>query len=130
MYTTPVGRNSAPLSRTDRRNQDRTRFIDAFEALTGFRPTSACPEALPNSFLDRTAPTPAELLSRVGDRLEPRTQNALRRQVAGLVDMGPWTYRRLLYVRGFGLFCLIDVMKALAESDRVLLTDARSARGE
>jgi hypothetical protein len=117
MDTSPAGAKPAPISRSDRRNQDRARFIETFEALTGFHPTSACPEALPNSFLDRATPTPAELLSRVGERLEPRTQNALRRQVAGLVDLGPWTYRRLLYVRGFGLFCLIDVMKALAEAE-------------
>lgn len=111
-----VGRKSVFLSRADRRHQDRARFIEAFESLTGFRPTSACPDALPGQFLDRAAPTPAEILSSVGHHLEPRTVNALRRQVAGMVDMGPWTYRRLLYVRGFGLFCLIDVMKALAES--------------
>lgn len=117
MDTNPEGPKSAPITRTDRRHQDRTRFVETFESLTGFRPTSACPEALPNSFLDRAIPTPAELLTRVGNRLEPRTQNALRRQVAGLVDLGPWTYRRLLYVRGFGLFCLIDVMQVLADSE-------------
>jgi hypothetical protein len=117
MDTSSVSPKPASISRTDRRNQDRARFIETFEALTGFRPTSACPEALPNSFLDRAAPTPSELLSRVGNQLEPRTQNALRRQIAGLVDLGPWTFRRLLYVRGFGLFCLIDVMQALVNSD-------------
>jgi len=104
------------VSRRDRRSRDAARFAEAFFTLTGSRPASACREALPRDFLVRAIPSPGKILAHFGDRLQPRTSNALRRHVAGSVDREGWTYDRLLELRGFGMFCLLDVMQALRGS--------------
>ena len=103
-------------SRRQRREQDTARFAEEFFALTGFRPVAAYREALPREFLTQSIPSPDELLARFGDRFQLRTSNALRRHVAGAADRVGWTYDRLLDLRGFGLFSLLDVMQALHES--------------
>jgi hypothetical protein len=105
-------------SRNQRRQRDNVRFADAFFTLAGFRPVSACREALPHDFLSRSIPAPAVLVARVGNRLQPRTRNALERQIASAKDGGDWTYERLIELRGFGMFCLIDVMQALQQLER------------
>jgi hypothetical protein len=100
-----------------RRQKDGARFIEAFYALTGISVPSASPEALPVSFLDQTVPSPTEILRRFGSTLELRTSNSLRRHVAGIVEHGRWTHRRLLDIRGLGLFGLIDILRALADGE-------------
>jgi hypothetical protein len=103
-------------SRRQRREQDAARFAEVFLALTGFRPASAYREALPREFLAQSIPSPDELVARFGDRFQLRTSNALRRYVAGSVERVGWTYGRLLDLRGFGIFSLLDVMQALHDS--------------
>jgi hypothetical protein len=104
-------------SRSERRQRDNARFADAFFALSGFRPVSACREALPRDFLCRSIPAPAVLVAHIGHRLQPRTRNALERQVSNAKAGGDWTYERLIGLRGFGMFCLIDLMRALQGTD-------------
>jgi hypothetical protein len=103
-------------SRRQRREQDAARFAEEFFALTGFRPVAAYREALPREFLTQSIPSPDELLARFGDRFQLRTSNALQRYVASTVDRVGWNYDRLLDLRGFGLFSLLDVMQALHDS--------------
>ena len=102
-----------PISRSDRRERDTARFAEVFCQLTGFRPVSACREALPRDFLARSIPSPAELVAQFGSRLQQRTRNALERYAGSARDAEGWTYGRLIELRGFGMFCLIDVMQAL-----------------
>jgi len=104
------------VSRQRRREQDSARFADEFFALTGFHPVAAYREALPREFLAQSIPSPDEILARLGNRLQLRTRNALQRYVVSAVDRAGWTYDRLLDLRGFGLFSLLDVMQALHES--------------
>jgi hypothetical protein len=101
------------LSRSERRAQDTARFAEVFCELTGFRPVSPCREALPRDFLARSIPAPAELVAQFGTRLQQRTRNALERHGGSASDAEGWTYGRLIELRGFGMFCLIDVMQAL-----------------
>lgn len=104
------------IKRRKQRVRDTARFAEAFFALTGFRPASAYRESLPRDFLARWIPSPGELVARLGDRLHTRTSNALRQQDPGAADRESWTYGSLLELRGFGVFCLLDVMQALHES--------------
>jgi hypothetical protein len=99
--------------RREQRELDNARFIEAFFALTGFRPAAAYREFLPPDFLARSTPSPSELVERFGDRLGTRTSNALRQQDPGPAFREGWTYGSLLDLRGFGMFCLLDVMQAL-----------------
>jgi hypothetical protein len=103
--------------RREQRELDNARFIEAFFALTGFRPAAAYREFLPPDFLARSTPSPSELVERFGDRLGTRTSNALRQQDPGPAFREGWTYGSLLDLRGFGIFCLLDVMQALHGSD-------------
>ncbi|HJX54239.1 MAG TPA: hypothetical protein VJ801_15845 [Polyangia bacterium] len=102
--------------RREQRARDTARFAEAFFALTGFRPVSAYKEFLPPDLLARPIPSPGELVARFGDRLHTRTSNALRQQDPGPDHRKSWTHGSLLELRGFGLFCLLDVMQALHES--------------
>jgi hypothetical protein len=112
-----VGNDKAgAVSRRQRREQDAARFAEEFFALTGFRPVAAYREALPRELLAQSIPSPDEILTRFGDRLQLRTRNALQRYVVSAVDSAGWTYDRLLDLRGFGLFSLLDVMQALHDS--------------
>jgi hypothetical protein len=104
------------ISRREQRARDTARFAEAFFALTGFRPVGAYREFLPPDFLARSIPSPGELVARFGDRLHTRTSNALRQQDPGLPQRQDWTYGSLLELRGFGMFCLLDVMQALHQS--------------
>jgi hypothetical protein len=108
---------SQTSKRREKRERDTARFADTFFALTGFRPVAAYKELLPPDFLARSVPSPSELVSRFGDRLHTRTSNALRQQDPGLSQRQDWTYDSLLELRGFGMFCLLDVMQALHESN-------------
>ena len=104
---------SKDSKRREQRELDNARFIEAFFALTGFRPAAAYREFLPPEFLARPTPSPAELVERFGDRLHTRTSNSLRQLDPGPAHREGWTYGRLLDLRGFGMFCLLDVMQAL-----------------
>jgi hypothetical protein len=102
--------------RQKKRAQDTARFVEAFFALTGFRPVAAYREFLPPEFLACSIPSPGELVARFGDRLHTRTSNALRQQDPGPTHCEGWTYGRLLDLRGLGVFSLLDVMQALHDS--------------
>ena len=104
---------SKDSKRREQRELDNARFIEAFFALTGFRPAAAYREFLPPDFLARSTPSPSELVERFGNRLGTRTSNALRQQDPGPAFREGWTYGSLLDLRGFGMFCLLDVMQAL-----------------
>jgi len=104
------------IERREKRARDTARFADAFFALTGFRPVAAYREFLPPELLAQSIPSPAELASRFGERLHTRTANALRQQDPGPAHREGWTYGRLLELRGFGVFCLLDVMQVLRDS--------------
>ena len=104
------------VNRREKRARDTARFAEAFFALTGFRPVAAYREFLPPEFLARSVPSPGELATRFGDRLHTRTSNALRQQDPGPANREGWTYDRLLKLRGFGVFCLLDVMQVLRDS--------------
>jgi hypothetical protein len=99
--------------RREQRERDNARFAEAFFSLTGFRPVAPYREFLPPDLLARSIPSPDELVVRFGDRLHTRTSNALRQQDPNPADRKNWTYGSLLDLRGFGMFCLLDVMQAL-----------------
>ncbi|HJX66436.1 MAG TPA: hypothetical protein VJ860_21065 [Polyangia bacterium] len=102
--------------RREKRAQDTARFVEAFFALTGLRPAAAYREFLPPEFLAQSTPSPDELAARFGSRLHTRTSNALRQQDPGAAHREGWTYGSLLELRGFGVFCLLDVMQALRDA--------------
>ena len=103
-------------TRREKRARDTARFAEAFFALTGFRPAAAYREFLPPGLLARSIPSPGEIVAQFGDRLHTRTSNALRQQDPGPAHLGAWTYGSLLDLRGFGVFCLLDVMRVLRDS--------------
>jgi hypothetical protein len=105
-----------PSKRRAKRARDTARFAERFFALTGFRPIAAYKEFLPFDFLARSIPSPGELVARFGDRLRTRTGNALRQQDPGPAHHEAWTYGKLLDLRGFGVFSLLDVMHVLRDS--------------
>jgi hypothetical protein len=94
--------------------RDATRFIERFAALTGFRVILASAGAFPREFLARAVPPPDWLIRQYGFELEPRTHNALCRFEPGRNE-APWTFGRLLDIRGFGLFSLLDLLGVLAK---------------
>ena len=102
-----------PSERNARRHSDSARFIERFAALTGFAVCSTSVEGLPRAFLSQTVDPPDCLVRRLGDELEPRTRNALCRFEPGRPDER-WTYRRLLEIRGFGVFSLLDLLEVQA----------------
>ncbi|HEX7505911.1 MAG TPA: hypothetical protein VF550_04010 [Polyangia bacterium] len=108
-HEVPVG-----SERTLRRQDDTARFIERFEVLTGFRVHSTSREGLPREFLARTLPAPDILVGQYGYELEPRTHNALCRYEPGR-QADRWTYGRLLEIRGFGVFSLLDLLEVLAK---------------
>jgi hypothetical protein len=102
---------SAPLA-SDRRING-IHFVRRFETLTGIRLRSATVASLPREFLGRPTLAPEEIARRYCYQLQPRTYNALRRYGTA-VRHSPWTFGRLLEIRGFGLFCLLDLLEVLA----------------
>ena len=111
---TPSHEAPETSARTVRRQDDTARFIERFEVLTGFRVHSTSVEGLPREFLARAAPTPDVLVEQYGYELEPRTHNALcRYEPVHAPDR--WTYGRLLEIRGFGVFSLLDLLEILAK---------------
>ena len=101
-------------ARAVRRQDDTARFIERFAALTGFHVHSTSVEGLPREFLARAVPTPDVLVQEYGYELEPRTHNALCRYEPGR-QPDRWTYGRLLEIRGFGVFSLLDLLEVLAK---------------
>jgi hypothetical protein len=97
-----------------RRNDDTARFIERFEVLTGLRVHSTSIEGLPREFLARPVEPPNHLVDKFGYELEPRTHNALCRYEPGR-QPDRWTYGRLLEIRGFGVFSLLDLLEILAK---------------
>ncbi len=103
-----------PVStRAKRRREDTAHFIERFAALTGYRVRSTSAETLPRGFLASTVQAPDVLVKQYGFELEPRTQNALCRYEPGPPD--PWNFGRLLNIRGFGVFSLLDLLEVLAK---------------
>jgi hypothetical protein len=100
--------------RTVRRKNETARFIERFPVLTGFHVHSTSVETLPRSFLIRQVPPPNILVEKYGNELEIRTCNALRRYEPGK-PQSLWTYGRLLEIRGFGIFSLLDLLEVLAK---------------
>jgi hypothetical protein len=111
----PFSLESPEISaRAVRRQNDNLHFIERFAALTGFRVQSASVDALPREFLTRTVSEPDVLVEQYGDELERRTHNALRRYEPGR-PLERWTYGRLLEIRGFGVFSLLDLLEVMAK---------------
>jgi hypothetical protein len=108
----PARAHAAPSLRTVRRRADDQRFCKRFGILTGMRAQSAAIEGLPREFLARRVLAPDALLARYGRELENRTRNALYRYEPR-AKPAPWTYGRLLELRGFGVFSLLDVMEVM-----------------
>ena len=112
--------DSAPVTqgpvstRARRRREDTAHFIERFAALTGCQVRSTSAETLPREFLARTVQAPEVLVKQYGFELEPRTQNALCRYEPGS-PLDPWTFGRLLKIRGFGVFSLLDLLEVLAK---------------
>jgi hypothetical protein len=100
-------------TRALRRHIDTNRFIERFEVLTGIRLRSTSIEGLPREFLGQSVPSPDVLARTYGYDLEPRTHNALCRFEPGRGNA--WTYGRLLEIRGFGVFCLLDLLEVMAK---------------
>ena len=63
-------------------------------------------------------PAPNILVEKYGNELEIRTCNALRRYEPGN-PMAPWTYSRLLEIRSFGIFSLLDLLEVLAKHAKI-----------
>jgi len=103
-----------PDARSARRQDDTLRFVERFEALTGFHVHSTSVDGIPRPFLARAVPAPDVLVERYGYELEPRTHNALCR-FEPIPDPDRWTFGRLLEIRGFGAFSLLDLLEVLAK---------------
>ena len=110
----PAKEDANPPPRTARRRSDSARFIERFAALTGFHIQSANIEGLPREFLARAVLPQNVLVERYGYEFEPRTHNALCRYEPGR-HQEPWTFGRLLGIRGFGAFSLLNLLEVLAE---------------
>jgi len=116
MSSDPADADPTPVPpRATRRRDDVSRFVSRFKELTGFEIHSTSVEGLPREFLAKIAPSPDYLVRRFNYQLEPRTQNALQRHDPGRWPSAPWTFGRLLEIRGFGVFSLIDVLEILAK---------------
>lgn len=98
--------------RSQRRRGDTARFIERFAALTGFRVRSDNVAGLPHEFVTRRVQSPAFLVQEYGRELELRTRNALCQFDPGERE-DSWTFGRLLEIRGFGVFSLLDVLEVL-----------------
>ena len=107
---TQASRDSARIAR---RSRDASRFIERFEVLTSYHVRSTSREGLPREFLGRTVPAPNFLAEEYGYELEPRTHNALCRYEPGR-QSDHWTYGRLLEIRGFGVFSLLDLLEVMS----------------
>jgi hypothetical protein len=117
MSSDPADADSTKVRpRATRRRDDVSRFVTRFKELTGFEVQSTSVEGLPREFLAKTAPSPDYLVRRFDYQLEPRTQNALQRHDPGRWPNAPWTFGRLLEIRGFGVFSLLDVLEILAKN--------------
>lgn len=108
----PTARTAPPASGAARRDRAR-RLADELASLTGCCVRSVKSGGLPRELLDQAVPAPEVLLREYGSDLEPRTHNALcQHQPGGSGEI--WTVRRLLEIRGFGLYCLLDLLGIMA----------------
>jgi hypothetical protein len=103
-------------------------FVRRFEALTGIRIRKAAVAAIPRPFLGRPVDGPEELAQRYCYELQPRTYNALRQH--GKLSRQPWTFGRLLEIRGFGLYSLLDLLEVLAKHSSDLAKPTQQGTGE
>lgn len=108
----PTLRRPAPLPRTSRHGIDVARFIERFEALTGLHASSDSACSIPREFLLRPVVPPEALLREYGQELELRTRNALCRCEPGRPNER-WTFGRLLEIRGFGVFSLLNLLEVM-----------------
>jgi hypothetical protein len=107
------GQSPEAIARAEHLRDSTKHFVERFAALTGFRVNSTTLGALPREFLTRTVPSPGVLVRQYAYELETRTHNALCRYEPGY-DSDPWTYGRLLEIRGFGASSLLDLLEILA----------------
>jgi hypothetical protein len=108
----PANASAEPAARAVRRQADDERFRKRFASLTGMRAHSADRDGLPREFLTRPVFAPDVLIQRYGRELGTRTCNALHHYEPGRKP-APWTYGRLLEIRGFGVFSLLDVLEVV-----------------
>jgi hypothetical protein len=115
MHGSDQSNGKSPMpARATRRRADTARFIERFEILTGLHVGSDSTQALPREFLARPVRPPDTLLREYGHLLELRTRNALHRFEPGRLHE-EWTFGRLLEIRGFGVFSLLDLLEAMAK---------------
>lgn len=100
-------------TRTSRSRDDTPRFVARLASLTGIRVRSTNAASLPRELLGQAVPDPGVLVRTYGGELEPRTHNALCQCDPGLPGES-WTLGRLLAIRGFGVFSLLDLLEVLA----------------
>jgi hypothetical protein len=110
-FSTPMPSTSV-AKRQLRRHDDTTLFVERFASLTGFHVHSTSIECLPREFLARPVESPDLIVRRFGYELEARTRNALCR-FEPLKPHEHWTFGRLLEIRGFGVFSLLDLLEVL-----------------
>jgi len=102
--------------------------IRRFEALTGIRLRKAAVASIPRPFLGRPIDAPEDLARRYCYELQPRTYNALLRHGNGTRQA--WTFGRLLEIRGFGLYSLLDLLEVLARHPEDPAEHAKPQSGE
>jgi hypothetical protein len=102
-------------------------FVSRFEALTGLRVRKAAVGALPRAFLGWSVEPPEKLAQRYCYELQPRTYNALLRY--GSSSRQPWTFGRLLELRGFGLYSLLDLLEVMARHSSAPAEQTRPETG-
>lgn len=96
----------------ERRRESKRRFVERFPLLTGLRVPAAHKVSLPRQFLGREVPDPGVLIRAYRNELKPRTRNALQQSEPGRTGE-PWTFGRLLGIRGFGIQSLLDLLEVL-----------------
>jgi hypothetical protein len=103
-------------------------FVRRVEALTGVRLRSAAVACMPRELLVRRVEAPNILARRYCYQLERRTYNALSRYEPGSTEE-PWTVGRLLEIRTFGVFCLLDLLEVLASDEAIRVSTTAALEG-
>jgi hypothetical protein len=115
---TPETEHSREAEGRVRRRERARQLIEGLSALTGLPIDSASPGRLPRRLLDREVPDPALLVRTFRNHLAPRTHNALWQHEPGLQGR-IWTVADLLTIRGFGVYCLLDLLTVLVRHDGI-----------
>jgi hypothetical protein len=89
-------------------------LIEEFRALTGRALAWPALESLPESFRAMSVLSPGEILAAGHGRMSRRTVNTLRRYLTHGDPSGPWSYGRLIGIRGFGFMTLLEVLRIKA----------------